>query len=168
MPFIIHIPGMDSQKDCNRNVNLLDLYPTLIELCGLPAKELDGKSFKPLFGNPELPWDPTVTTADKGNHSVMSEKWHLIAYNDGSEELYSMEQDPMEWKNLASVKTPELEQVKAHLRTFIPKDEVDSIKDSKGKKSGNDGEESSKSDSEKPGKTVDPTIKPRRNLAELK
>jgi arylsulfatase A-like enzyme len=162
MPFIIHLPGMESQKDCYRNVNLLDLYPSLIELCGLPAKELDGKSFKPLFENPKLPWDPTVTTADKGNHSVMSEKWHYIAYNDGSEELYSMDKDPMEWKNLASEKTPELEQVKTHLRTFLPKKEVDSLSNAKGKGAGGDEGES------KPGKTMDMTIKPRRNLEKLK
>ena len=51
---------------------------TLVELCGLPAKKLDGKSFKPLLENPDLPWHPPLTTAGKGNHSVRAEKWHYI------------------------------------------------------------------------------------------
>ena len=38
---------MDQRQDSSRNVNLIDLYPTLIDLCGLPEKELDGTSFKP-------------------------------------------------------------------------------------------------------------------------
>ncbi len=153
VPLIVHLPGMTERKDCYRNVNLLDLYPSLIELCGLPEKMLDGKSFKPLLEKPEMPWTPTVTTEDKGNHSVMSEKWHYIAYDDGVEELYSLEQDPMEWKNLANVKPSELEQIKAELRTFLPQQEVNGVPKSEGGDSN---------------KKIDRTIKHRRKLAELK
>jgi arylsulfatase A-like enzyme len=163
MPLIVHLPGMAGRKDCYRNVNLLDLYPTLIELCGLPDKKLDGKSFKTLFANPELPWSPTVTTAGKGNHSVMSEKWHHITYEEGGEELYDLEKDPMEWKNLANEKSPELDAVKTELRSFLPKDEVDSLpesKDEESKKGGGEGPASKKA--------PDATIKPRRNLSDLK
>ena len=153
MPLIVHLPGMAERKDCYRNVNLLDLYPTLIELCGLPEKQLDGKSFKPLLDHPELPWTPTITTAGKGNYSVMAEKWHYIVRADGPEELYDLEKDPLEWKNLASDKSPEVEPVKAHLKTFVPKDDVDSLPQSK---------EAARK------KEIDATIKARRNLAELK
>jgi arylsulfatase A-like enzyme len=134
-------------------VNLLDLYPSLIELCGLPAKQLDGKSFKPLLENPTLPWTPAVTTLGKGNHSVISEKWHYIAYDDGVEELYDLEKDPMEWTNLARASAPELAQAKTYLRSFLPKNEVDSLPKSKGEK--NRGK-------------IDLTIKATRNLATLK
>ena len=154
LPFIIHLPGMNDEKDCTRNVNLLDLYPTLIELCGLPAKELDGKSFKPLLENPDLPWTPTVTTEGKGNHSVMSEKWHYIQYENGAEELYAVEEDPMEWKNLANENSHEIEQVKAYLRTFLPENEVDGLPKSKG--------------GERARNKVDMTIKKQRDLSELK
>ena len=51
----------------------------------------------------------------------MAEKWHYITREDGSEELYDLDKDPMEWKNLAGEKSPEFKQVKAHLRTFIQK-----------------------------------------------
>lgn len=159
LPLIIHMPGMENQIDCHRNVNLLDLYPTLIEVCGLPSKELDGKSFKPLLEDPDLPWTPTVTSAGAGNHSVMSEKWHYIAYSDGTEELYSIEKDPMEWTNLANHKSPESEQVKTELRALLPNREVESVPRS------NDDSES------KSGKSKilpDETIKPRRNRIDLK
>ena len=40
-------------QECGGVVNLIDMYPTLIELCGLPANpENDGRSFAPLLGNP--------------------------------------------------------------------------------------------------------------------
>jgi arylsulfatase A-like enzyme len=163
LPLVVHVPGMTGRKDCYRNVNLQDLYPSLIDLCGLPAKELDGKSFKPLLENPELPWTPTVTTQGKGNHSVMSEKWHCIVYSNGAEELYSMEKDPMEWTNLANEKSPELEQVKVRLRAFLPENEADSLSASEKDKAG-DGAGGPL----KPGKTLDHTIKSRRNLNTLK
>lgn len=166
LPLIVHAPGMKDRKDCYRNVNLLDLYPTLNELCGLPEKELDGKSFTALLDNPELPWTPTVTTAGKGSHSVMAEKWHYIVRADGPEELYDLEKDPMEWTNLANMESTEFDRVKAHLRTFLPADEVDSLarsKEPKPKRGLDDGQKM------KPprNKEMDMTIKARRILSEL-
>jgi arylsulfatase A-like enzyme len=167
LPLIVHLPGMAGRKDCFRNVNLLDLYPTLIELCGLPAKQLDGKSFKPLLENPEQPWTPAVTTAGRGNHSVMAEKWHYITREGGPEELYDLEKDPMEWKNLAGEKSPGFEQVKARLRAFLPQQEVDSLPQSKEKKPGRGHDDSSESRGATSKKDFDMTIKQLRNLAEL-
>ena len=86
-----------------RPVNLLDVYPTLVDLAGLDAPEgLDGRSLVPLLRNPEMPWDPTVTTYGRLNHAVRSENFRYIRYADGSEELYDHGADPMEWTNLAS------------------------------------------------------------------
>ncbi len=44
---------------------------------------------------------PAVTTWQRGNHSVRSERWRYNRYQDGGEELYDHEHDGMEWTNLA-------------------------------------------------------------------
>ena len=86
----------------SRPVNLLDIYPTLVDLAGVtPPGELDGQSLVPLLRNPEMPWQPTVTTHGRLNHAVRSELFRFIRYADGSEELYDHRVDPMEWTNLA-------------------------------------------------------------------
>jgi arylsulfatase A-like enzyme len=152
LPLIIQLPGMNKRQDCTRNVNLIDLYPTLIDLCGLPAKELDGKSIKPLLRNPTLPWTPTLTTSGEGNHSVMSEEWHYITRRNGVDELYDLENDPLEWTNLLQTQPDEAQVVIAKLRRFLPR---------------NDAEEIPKSGKDKSAKTIDETIKPRRELSKL-
>ena len=84
-------------------VSLVDLYPTLVNLAGLPLrKELEGHSLKPLLENPEAETGRAVlTTFGKGRHSIRSRSWRLIRYEDGTRELYNLAEDPNEWKNLA-------------------------------------------------------------------
>src|SRR5262249_52304094 len=108
-------------KKCERTVNLMDLYPTLTELCGLPAKEgLEGKSLAPLLKDPKAEWDrPALTTHGRNNHAVRSERWRYIRYADGGEELYDHDADPLEWKNLAGDAT--FTKVKEGLAKWLPK-----------------------------------------------
>ncbi len=120
VPLLVALPGMASGQECNRTVNLLDLYPTLIELCDLPKKQLDGVSLVPLLADPRQPWDrPAVTTHGRNNHAVRSERWRYIRYADGSEELYDHQQDPMEWKNLAG--DSQYNEIKENLAKWLPK-----------------------------------------------
>lgn len=99
----ISAPGVKPGQRCGRTVTLLDLYPTLSELCGLqPNPKVEGQSLMPLLRNPQAAWDrPAVTTYHKDNHSVRSERWRYIRYSDGKEELYDHREDPQEWHNLA-------------------------------------------------------------------
>lgn len=160
LPFIFHVPGMSKKQNCYRNVNLIDIYPTLIDLCNLPKKELDGKSIKPLLQNPSKKWTPTVSTLNSGNHSIMSEKWHYITTERGVEELYNLEKDPMEWTNLANTKTKEIESVKKSLKAYVPTVNAKTIKVDDGKE-GTDKKA-------KQTKEIDSTIKSRRILSVLK
>lgn len=104
VPLIVVAPGVTSPGRCAQPVSLIDLYPTLVELCGLPARsEFEGESLVPLLADPESGWDraAVVTTQGPGNHAVRSRDFRYIRYADGGEELYDHRTDPNEWTNLA-------------------------------------------------------------------
>jgi len=118
---MFRVPGVTPAGGrCGAPVNLLDIYPTLIELCDLKVKpNLEGISLVPLLKNPEAEWNrPALTTHGRNNHTIRSKKWRYIRYEDGSEELYNHENDEMEWYNLAS--DPQYQGVKAELTQWLP------------------------------------------------
>jgi arylsulfatase A-like enzyme len=103
VPLIFAGPGVAQNATCARPAELLDVYPTLLELCGLPVPDdLEGHSLRPQLVDSQAPraW-PAITTHNQGNHAVRSEGWRYIRYADGSEELYDVASDPNEWTNLA-------------------------------------------------------------------
>ncbi len=121
MPLIIFVPNsMNKGQRCHRTVSLLDLYPTLNELCDLPVREeLEGNSLTPLLNDPDKEWDrPVLTTHGRKNHSIRSERWRYIRYSDGTEELYDHKNDPLEWTNLAG--QPENKGIKKSLTKWLP------------------------------------------------
>ncbi|MFO0891665.1 MAG: sulfatase [Isosphaeraceae bacterium] len=121
VPLIVAAPGVTHPGTrSDRTVSLLDLYPTLVELCGLPAKPgLEGESLVGLLREPASSWSrPAVTTHGRNNHAVRSERWRYIRYADGSEELYDHENDPREWTNLAG--DPRSDEVKRELARWLP------------------------------------------------
>lgn len=135
--FMVAAPGVTTPgARCERTVNLLDIYPTMIDLCSLPPKKgLESVSLLPLLKNPETAWDhPSITTHGRNNHSIRNEKWRYIRYKDGGEELYDHANDPLEWKNLAG--DAQYQKVKEQLVSQLPKTnatDADSAK-KKGKK----------------------------------
>jgi len=112
------IPG----TRCDALVSLLDIYPTLLEMCHLePKTDLEGQSLLPLLMNPDTAWNfPQVTTIGIGNHSVRTKNWRYIKYFDGTEELYDHRSDPEEWFNLAG--NPKFKIIKQRLSGYIPED----------------------------------------------
>ena len=119
--FMIVAPGLTQPGGrCPRPVSLMDVYPTLIDLCGLEKRaNLEGVSLMPLLRDPQDAWDrPALTTYGRNNHSVRSERWRYIRYSDGTEELYDHQKDELEWYNLAG--KPEFAGVKQELAKWLP------------------------------------------------
>ena len=130
VPLIVVVPpglsdtlpaGVTAGARCERPVSLLDVYPTLSDLCGLSQAEgpLDGHSLLPLLKDPEAePERAVVTTHGRNNHAVRSGRFRYIRYADGGEELYDMTKDPHEWTNLASQN--EFRETIARLKKHLP------------------------------------------------
>ncbi len=123
VPLVIRAPGISKSGGAtDLPVSLVDLYPTLLELCDLPSdtvkndkgRPLDGHSMKPLLENPTsgtwdgpdaaltalYKWDSYYDPA-KQSYSLRFKDWRYIRYHNGKEELYHTAQDPNEWTNLA-------------------------------------------------------------------
>ncbi|MGB0580020.1 MAG: sulfatase-like hydrolase/transferase, partial [Limisphaerales bacterium] len=121
VPLIIAAPGVTSAgATCRQPVSLLDLYPTLVSLCGFKERtELEGNDLSSLLVNPDSKWsNAAVTTWQPGNHSVRTEDWRYIRYSTGEEELYDHRSDPNEWHNLAG--KPEIADRKRQLARHLP------------------------------------------------
>lgn len=111
MPLIFAGPGITEAGACGRTVELLDLYPTFAELCGLPApSNLEGKSLVPLLKNPGAPWNkPAITqvwhSPKAWGYSIRTERYRYTEWMRGKagRELYDHANDPAEVHNLASI-----------------------------------------------------------------
>ena len=129
-PLIVYAPGKlpsgtpDGGMICKSPVSLVDLYPTLLELCGLTEnKQLDGRSFAPLVHDPDADWPyPAVITHSPHwfgpCHAVRSREFHYIHYSDGGEELYDVKADPLQRENVAD--DARFADKKAKLKKWLP------------------------------------------------
>ena len=124
VPLIIKAPGVSQiGQECRDPVSLIDVYPTLLDLCQLPTNtrknekghDLDGHSLKPLLKNPangQWSGPSSALTAlykwrtkyepSKESYSLRSRDFRYIRYENGKEELYDTRVDPLEWKNVAA------------------------------------------------------------------
>lgn len=119
-PMIIVGPGVAKGKKCSKPTQLLDIYPTLLELTGLKSDPRhEGNSLVPLLKNPEASWPHYARTSfGPGNYAIVSERFRFIQYNDGSEEFYDLSKDSHEWNNV--VKNPEYAEIVRQHRLQIP------------------------------------------------
>lgn len=118
VPMIALAPGGSSGAVSSALVELVDLYPTLCELCGVPTPDgLEGTSFAPLFLQPDRPWKSAAfTTVSRGGspssagvpldnehlgRSVRTDRWRYTRWFDGGRELYDHGADRHEYRNLA-------------------------------------------------------------------
>ncbi len=117
---MFRVPGMTKPHQvCERTVTLLDIYPTLVELVGLPKpKFLEGHSLVPLLKDCNAPWNYPALSAYQGSMTVRTEGYRLIRYKDGTTEFYDKAIDPHEWTNQA--KNPEYADMQRKLAAFLP------------------------------------------------
>lgn len=122
VPMIIAGPGIAEGKVCSQPVQLLDIYPTLLELTGLEADPLlEGNSLVPLLKDPEAEWPHFArSNFGPGNYAIISENYRFIQYNDGSKEFYDHTKDPHEWYN--QIDNPEYSEIIKQLRKEIPQE----------------------------------------------
>ena len=104
VPMMWSGPGLAKGAKLNASAMLLDIYPTLVELCGLkPDSGFDGQSLATALKNPAAAKDRNVFTITAPNEfSVVNSAWRYIHYADGAEELYNEQSDSPEWTNLAT------------------------------------------------------------------
>lgn len=127
VPFIIASPDQRAKgKDSKSLVEMVDLYPTLAELCGLtPPKDLHGISLRPVLDDPSRTVKQAAFTqvrrGDSPGHSVRTERWRYNEWDWGKQgiELYDHEKDPNEFTNLA--KDPKYKDVIAELKKLMRK-----------------------------------------------
>lgn len=114
VPLIIAVPGQKPAV-CNSFVELIDLYPTLLDLCGLeiPAR-IQGKSLSKMLADPQESVRNMAFCTSKHGRALMlrTERWAYIQYREnasGGIELFDMQKDPQQFNNLA--KDPEYRSV---------------------------------------------------------
>ncbi|MGB0413105.1 MAG: sulfatase [Coraliomargarita sp.] len=120
VPLLFAGPGIAPGSPCAEPASLIDIYPTLIELCDLPAHTpLDGISLAPQLEDPATEREhPAIISSYYGNHAVRTRDWRLIVYEDGAKELYDHRNDPQEYTNLAS--DPGHAEIVAELIAWVP------------------------------------------------
>jgi choline-sulfatase len=121
VPLLFAGPGIKPGKVCKEPASLVDIYPTLVDLCKLPAnRHLEGLSLTPQLNDPTAPRDrPAITSSYFGNHAIRSRDWRLIVYEDGAMELYDQRTDPNEFINLAN--DPTHKAIRDTLSQWLPK-----------------------------------------------
>lgn len=132
VPLMFAGPGIAGGGVSAEPVGLIDVWPTLSDLCGLPQRDgLDGDSLVPQLEDPSAPRkEPTITTFGKGNHSIRSRNFRYTRYMDGSEELYNHRTDPDEITNLAE--DSEFAAVIEEHKKWLPKVNADAVPNSRG------------------------------------
>jgi len=123
VPLIVVAPGSTKAGSrCGEPVSLIDIYPTLNELCRLPIREdIEGASLCKLLRDPSRHRAaPAITTWGRGNHAIRTKRWRYIRHGNGEEELYDHRVDPDEFTNLI-VGDPDLSRpIVAQLKKWLP------------------------------------------------
>ncbi|MGB2453695.1 MAG: sulfatase, partial [Akkermansiaceae bacterium] len=123
VPFIWAGPGVKKGAVTDVTASLIDMYPTFVEMCGLPRphQKLEGTSLASTLEKPAVAKDRDVYLPymAPGEYAIINKDWRYITYGDDGEELYDLKSDPNEWNNLAE--NPKYKDTKRLLRKSAPK-----------------------------------------------
>lgn len=104
--FILRAPGKTKGETINEVVSTIDIYPTLMDLCGVEMPhETDGKSLVPLLNNPLAKWDNVSYGYYRKGISMRTSRYRLTKYFRNQQpviELYDHQTDPNETRNIAA------------------------------------------------------------------
>ena len=102
-PLIVTASGFKSGEACDRLVEFVDLYPTLMDLTGLRSVNtgLEGTSFKTLLGEPHLKWKRAAFSKFGPAESLITNQFNYAEFDDGQKMLFDLRADPNENVNLA-------------------------------------------------------------------
>ena len=124
VPMIVRVPGRTRERSVSQGlVELVDLFPTLAELCGGEAVEgLQGRSFTGLIDDPAGSGrESAYTVVSRGKdlgRSIRTARWRYADWG-GAEELYDLQADPREHVNLVPARANE--EVLVRMRTLLRK-----------------------------------------------
>ena len=123
-PLMFAGPNLPKGKKIDAPVEMLSIYPTLLELSGLPAYDRnEGKSLVGMMHDDSEGTDSyAITTYGMHNHAVRTTNFRYIQYEDGTAELYDHSKDPNEWYNVAN-KLEYKEKIE-DLKALLPKTNV--------------------------------------------
>lgn len=122
VPLIVIAPGITRAGSVSKEaVSLIDIYPSLVNLIGGKSfDQLEGTDLTPLLKDPlSSREEPAITTFHNNNHSIRTERWRYIHYNNGDEELYDHQNDPDEFYNLA--RNDKYRELMDSLKLWLPK-----------------------------------------------
>ncbi len=103
-PLMFAAPNLPKGKVIDTPAEMLSIYPTLLDLCGLPSyPRNEGINLLPQMRGEESNINERVaiTTFGMNNHGLRTSDYRYIRYEDGGEELYDHNSDPNEWDNIA-------------------------------------------------------------------
>ena len=124
VPFIWSGPGVAKNKVTDVTVSLIDMYPTFVEMCGLPQtkQKLEGTSIASVLAEPDKAKDRSVFLPHMhpGEYAIINRDWRYIHYGEDGEELYDLGKDPNEWTNLAGQE--KYTDLKTEMASLAPKD----------------------------------------------
>ncbi len=130
VPYLVAAPGAAPGSSTTALVELVDLYPTIADYCGLRAPHaLAGRTLRPLLENPAAPAaerEAAFTLVMRGGgtfgQTIRTARWRFIQWSDGAAELYDHDADPQEMNDVSGLAAhaPLIRELKVRLQKTVP------------------------------------------------